>query len=458
MSKNIAIILAGGSGTRLGLELPKQFLKVAGKTILEHTVSAFQNHHGIDEIAIVGNPAFLHLIEDYVLKNKWSKVKKILNGGDERYDSSLSAIKAFEKEGNVNLIFHDAVRPLVSQRIITDNIEALESYEAVDTAISSADTIIQLEDNLKYIANIPNRKYLWKGQTPQSFKLNTIKKAYDLALKDSEFKATDDCGVVKKYLPELDIFVAKGEQQNIKLTYKEDIYLLDKLFQLKTADLSYSPDLSSLQDKVVVVFGGREGIGAEMVTLCKAKKIKVYAFSRGLNQVDVAQPETIKKALEEVYTKEKRIDCVVNTAGVLSKEPLINMEYEKIDQLIAVNLKGAINVAKESYPYLQKSKGHLLFYTSSSYTRGRAFYSLYSATKAAIVNFVQAIAAEWAHDGIQVNCINPERTKTPMRVSNFGKEPEDSLLKSEEVANVSLGTLCSALNGQIVDIKVKKID
>ncbi len=457
MPKNIAIILAGGSGARMGLDLPKQFLKVAGKSILEHTVTAFESHNKIDEIAIVGHAAYLHLVEDMVLKNKWSKVKKILNGGKERHDSSLSAIKAYQEEKEINLIFHDAVRPLVSQQIITANIEALKNHDAVDTAIPSTDTIIHLEEGLKTIKDVPNRYYLWKGQTPQSFKLNTIKKAYEQALKDPGFKVTDDCGVVKKYLPEVKVFVAQGAQQNIKLTYKEDIYLLDKLFQLKATHISRNPDLSNLKNKVVVIFGGREGIGKAMVDICKAQNIKVYPFSRQLNQVDITRVDTLKKAFQRVFEKEGQIDCVVNTAGILSKEPLVQMTEDRIDQLIAVNLKGTINVAREAHPYLQQSNGHLLCYTSSSYTRGRAFYSIYSATKAAIVNFVQAVAAEWESDDIHVNCINPERTKTPMRTANFGQEPEDSLLKPEEVARVSLGTLCSNLNGQVVDVKVKEI-
>lgn len=458
MSRNIAIILAGGTGNRMGIDLPKQFLKVAGKTILEHTVSAFQSHPQVDEIAIVGNPAYQHLVEEYVLKNKWSKVKKILNGGKERYHSSLSAINAYVKEGSANLVFHDAVRPLVSHRIITDNINALTKFDAVDTAIPSTDTIIKLEDDLKSIANIPERQYLWTGQTPQSFKLEVIKRAYDLALQDPNFKVTDDCGVIKKYLPDVEISIVKGEQQNIKLTYTEDIFLLDKLFQLKTANISRNPDLSYLKDKVVVVFGGSEGIGAEIVEICNRENIKVFPFSRSMNNVDVVKFDSVKQALNEVFTKTGKIDCIVNTAGLLSKEPLNTMEQCNIDAIMDVNLRGAINVARAAFPYLEKSKGSLLFYTSSSYTRGRAFYSLYSATKAAIVNFVQAIAAEWEPDEIKVNCINPERTDTPMRTSNFGCEPKETLLKAHEVAKVSLGTLCSKLTGQVVDVKVKTFD
>ena len=96
-----------------------------------------------------------------------------------------------------------------------------------------------------------------------------------------------------------------------------------------------------------------------------------------------------------------------------------------------------------------------MLFTSSSYTRGRAFYSIYSSTKAAIVNFVQAVAQEWEPAGIAVNCINPERTKTPMRVQNFGVEPDDTLLRSEDVAAATVRSLLSDYTGQVIDVKRK---
>ena len=94
-----------------------------------------------------------------------------------------------------------------------------------------------------------------------------------------------------------------------------------------------------------------------------------------------------------------------------------------------------------------------MFFTSSSYTRGRALYSLISASKSAIVNFVQALSEEWFEYGIRVNCINPERTKTPMRIQNFGNEPEDTLLEPKVVAIVSVNTLLSEMTGEVVDVK-----
>lgn len=450
---NIAVILAGGVGSRLGMSLPKQFFKVAGKMVIEHAVDAFEKNKLIDEIAVVIDNHYMFMVEDMIIKNGWQKVKRILIGGEERYHSSLAAVNAYQDFKQANLIFHDAARPLISQRIINDVVKGMELYNAIDVAINSADTIIEVENDS--IIAIPDRGKMRRGQTPQGFKQETIAKAYELALQDENFKATDDCGIVKKYLPQEKIFVVQGEEVNMKLTYPEDTYLLDKLFQLRSVDVQ-SIDLNPeiLAEKVLVVFGGSYGIGKSVVDFGISKGVRVYSFSRSENNVDVSNMEAVKEALEKVYQKEKKIDFIVNTAGILHKEPLETMSYQAISESINTNYFGMVNIALASLPYLKKSKGQILLFTSSSYTRGRAFYCIYSSTKAATVNFVQAIAQEWESFGVKVNCINPERTKTPMRIKNFGNEPEDTLLNPECVALSCFQTLMSNDSGQVIDVRL----
>ena len=452
---NIAIILAGGSGNRMGGGLPKQFLKVAGKKIIEHTIDVFEKNENIDEIAIVCKPYFIPDMEQIVVSNEYRKVKKILQGGQERYHSSLSAIVAYDNDDD-NLIFHDAVRPLVNNRIVNDCIEALKTYDAIDVAIPATDTIIQV-DETNFITDIPERITLRSGQTPQCFKRGVIKKAYDYALRDPDFKTTDDCGVVRRYLPDTKVYVVPGEVFNMKITYMEDLFLLDKLYQLKTIE-GNNHELteraqSTMPNKVMVVFGGSYGIGEEVVKYGRNLGAVVYSFSRSQNDVDVTNMEQVRKALADVYRRNGRIDYVVDTAGVLVKESLFAMSDDDIIRSIKVNYLGVVNVARASYEYLKDSRGSMLFYTSSSYTRGRMMYSIYSSTKAAIVNLVQALAEEWSDKGIRVNCINPERTKTPMRLNAFGIEPEGSLLEAKYVGIASINTLVGNLSGEVIDIK-----
>ena len=451
MKRNIAIILAGGVGSRLGMSTPKQFFKVAGKMVVEHTIDVFERNQHIDEIAIVSNPALVADFENIVLRNKWRKVKKILKGGAERYYSSLSAITAYQNE-DANLIFHDAVRPLVSQRIIDDVVKALDTHRAVNVAVPSADTIIEVDGD--FITNIPDRSRLRRGQTPQAFDRQLIAEAYEKALKDPNFRTTDDCGVVRTYLPEEPIFVVRGEESNMKLTYREDTYMMDKLFQLKSTEPNdVQIGAESFLGKVAVVFGGSYGIGKNIVEMLEQSGAHVHSFSRGATHTDVGDDNQVAEALAAVEQKEGHIDYVINTAGVLNREPLASMEYDTILKAVQTNYMGTVNVALRARPYLQRTRGKLIFFTSSSYTRGRAFYSIYSSTKAAIVNFVQAVAQEWDADGISINCINPERTKTPMRQQNFGIEPDETLLMPERVAEATLRTLLTDCTGQVIDVR-----
>ena len=165
--------------------------------------------------------------------------------------------------------------------------------------------------------------------------------------------------------------------------------------------------------------------------------------------------ESIKKSLEEVKEKEGRIDYIINTAGILRMGQLNCREFEDIYEEISINYIGCVNVARLAYDFLKETKGSLIFFTSSSYTRGRALYSIYSSTKTAIVNLVQSLSEEWEKDGIRVNVVNPERTATPMRFENFGKEDEETLLKPEKVAEATLNTVLSDYTGQVIDVRLK---
>jgi len=234
MKKNIAVILAGGSGLRLGRKLAKQFIKFAGKTIIEHTLDVFESSKYIDDIIIVVNKDYITDLELLISQSNYTKLSKILPGGNQRSDSSLAAINAFKDSDcadNINLIFHDAVRPFVTDSIIHDVVIALEEVKAVGVAIDSTDTLVHLDCESR-VVGFPDRVNLKKCQTPQAFNFRTIEHAYHLALKDKNFKATDDCGVVKKYLPEENILITKGSEYNIKITYELDLLMAEHIYQL----------------------------------------------------------------------------------------------------------------------------------------------------------------------------------------------------------------------------------
>ena len=226
--KNIAVVLAGGSGQRFGTALPKQFLPLAGKTVIEHSVEAFEQCADIDEITVVMNADYLPQMQEIIDQNDWKKVRKLLPGGAERHFSTLAAIKAYEGCSDINLIFHDAARPAVSQRIIQETVTALQTHPAVAVAIPATDTVFEVTENGAFITSIPSRKRLRCAQTPQAFRIDVIREAYRKALQDPHFTSTDDCGVLLKYCPEVPIFIVAGDTANQKLTYPEDTISLER--------------------------------------------------------------------------------------------------------------------------------------------------------------------------------------------------------------------------------------
>jgi len=454
--RNVAVVLAGGTGTRVGLSIPKQLIKIAGKPIIEHTIAAMQQSPLVDEIIVLMTPGYLDEVRAIVRNGGYDKVTQILEGAGTRNDTTATALAALGEE-ECNVLLHDAVRPLVSQTIIAANVEALKTHQAVDTAIPSADTVIQVQAEAETIADVLPRHLLRRGQTPQSFRLSTIRAAYANAVLDPAFTATDDCTVVLRYLPGVDIAVVPGHERNMKVTEPIDVYIADKLFQLTSADtpaaLSEEEYRARLAGRTIVVFGGSYGIGGDIAALARHYGADVRTYSRSSTGTHVERRDEVAAVAAEVLAETGRIDYVVNTAGVLPRGELADITEETIYSSTDVNYLAPIFIAQEFYAALRQVRGSLLLFTSSSYTRGRSGYSLYSSAKAAVVNLTQALADEWAATGVRVNCVNPERTGTPMRTKAFGEEPPGTLLSSEEVARQSLDVLLSGQTGHVIDIR-----
>jgi len=453
--RNVAVVLAGGTGTRVGLNIPKQLIKIAGKPIIEHTIAAMQASPLVDEILVLMTPGYLDEIRAIVRQGGYDKVTQILEGAGTRNDTTATALAALGDQ-ECNVLLHDAVRPLVSQTIIAANVEALQTHRAVDTAIPSADTVISVDAVDGNISDVLPRHLLRRGQTPQSFRLSTIRAAYANAALDPDFSATDDCTVVLRYLPEVPVAVVPGHERNMKVTEPIDVYIADKLFQLTSADIPEPLDeeayRAALAGRTVVVFGGSYGIGGDIAMLAESYGATVRTFSRSSTGTHVERRADVVEAARTVLEETGRIDFVVNTAGMLPRGELTELTEETIYASTDVNYLAPVFVAQEFYPHLAATGGSLLLFTSSSYTRGRSGYSLYSSAKAAVVNLTQALADEWSGT-VRVNCVNPERTGTPMRTKAFGEEPAGTLLSSEEVARQSLDVLLSAQTGHVVDIR-----
>lgn len=213
--QNIAILLAGGEGKRVGGDIPKQLRTLPdGRTVLQTCIDTFRLCPVIDDIWVVMHrdwlsyvPAGVHTIE----------------GGKERWESSFRAIQAISEhyQENVNVWIHDVARPFVSQRILADIAAALENHDAVTVAVPVTDTLYRTEDG--HVREIPDRKDFMRAQTPQAFHLGTIAEAFRKAMEEGQIAATDDVGIVHRYMPDVPVFIVPGEERNRKITYQEDL-------------------------------------------------------------------------------------------------------------------------------------------------------------------------------------------------------------------------------------------
>jgi 2-C-methyl-D-erythritol 4-phosphate cytidylyltransferase len=229
--RTVAVVLAGGSGGRFGTPVPKQLLPLAGRPMIEHSVAAFDRAPGVDDILVVMAASHAQQVRTLLAAGGYAKLSKVIDGGPTRTESTRRAIAELG-EDECDVLFHDAARPLVSQQTIAACVAALADHRAVGVAVSSPDTIAVISDGA--MTAIPRRDSLARCQTPQGFRLSVIRRAYRLADADPRFgelPATDDCGIVLRYLPELGVHVVPGSDRNIKITYPRDLAIAEALFR-----------------------------------------------------------------------------------------------------------------------------------------------------------------------------------------------------------------------------------
>jgi 2-C-methyl-D-erythritol 4-phosphate cytidylyltransferase len=224
-----AVILAGGTGRRLGLQAPKQLAEVGGRPILARAIAAFDAAPAVDDILVVMAPG--HLAAAEAAAGPYAKVTGVIAGGASRTDSTLCALSALtERPDDARVLFHDAARPFVDGRVIAECAAALDDAEAVAVAVPSSDTVVVVDGDR--VVEMPRRDSLRRFQTPQGFRLGTIRAAYERALADPAFAGdapTDDCGVVHRYLPDVPIVVVPGSERNIKITHPVDLVVAEQI-------------------------------------------------------------------------------------------------------------------------------------------------------------------------------------------------------------------------------------
>lgn len=216
---NIAVILAGGKGSRLGGDIPKQMLLLGNKPVISWAVDTFHKSEIINKIIIVSEKSLLAEIKKLFPMDNYPKIFSYIEGGIERSDSSYNAIKSFEFNDDDNFLFHDAARPFVSEKIINAVIEKLKDYRACGTYIKATDTVTVIEDSI--VKSIPERNIMFYAQTPQGFKYGIIKRAHEKYREMKNFSATDDVSLALNI--GIEIGAVEGSDINIKITTQRDL-------------------------------------------------------------------------------------------------------------------------------------------------------------------------------------------------------------------------------------------
>lgn len=228
------VILAGGIGSRMGnVEKPKQFLTVGDKPIIIHTLEKFYINDRFEKLIVLCPAQWVGHTKDLVKKYlKDSDRVAVIPGGESRNETIMNSIRYIEENfglaDDTVIVTHDSVRPFVTYRIIEDNIRYATEYGACDTVIPASDTIVESEDG-KVISYVPDRKMMFQGQTPQSFRAKKLKELY-LSLDDEEKQILTDAAKIFVIKGE-PVYLVEGEVFNIKITYPYDLRVAETLIQ-----------------------------------------------------------------------------------------------------------------------------------------------------------------------------------------------------------------------------------
>ncbi len=224
----VAVVLAAGSGLRFDPANPKQLVSLAGTPIVGWSIAAFERNPRVTDILVVVNAQVRQAVEQLIAAAGYTKVQAVIDGGAERSDSTEAALRMLADHGvpaDAKVLIHDSVRPFVSQAQIDGCLDALDEFKAATVACPSTDTILLTQDlgDRETVVQVPERRHSFRAQTPQAFRFETIRTAYDLAADDPDFRPTDDTRVVVDYLPNEPVAIVGGSPLNMKVTTQDDM-------------------------------------------------------------------------------------------------------------------------------------------------------------------------------------------------------------------------------------------
>jgi ribitol-5-phosphate 2-dehydrogenase (NADP+) / D-ribitol-5-phosphate cytidylyltransferase len=389
-----AVILAGGKGERFGSAIPKPFMSLNGKPVIQYSIDVLEPL--VDEVVIVCNCQY----KDY----------HCVEAGDTRNKSAFNGLKASKGD---YILFHEGARPFLRKKTVEDiKGMLLQGYDCADTVSPILDGY--MENGIKI-----DKKGKYLGLTPEGFKRGILESAYSLTSKRDWM---DEITMVQTVNKEAKVGFVETDVINSKITYEQDLGYAEGIMRFWNDPITTVPNLN----KKVLIFGGSSGIGKA----CKEKLKDVFAPTR--QEVDLSKAWGMKL---EGY------DAIIYSAG----------EYIDEKKIMKVNFESCVRLVKLAEE--QNWKGNIVFLSSSSSTYGRQSQPVYSASKAALNSYIEARHRELAEKGILINAIAPCKVNTRLLDIIHPDVPRDSVLTPEYVANHVLKYLDTDVSGHIIFLR-----
>ena len=320
---NIAVIFAGGVGSRMhSKDRPKQFLEMYNKPIIIHTLEYFENHSMIDAIVVVCIKDWIPYLNKLLYKFRIEKVKSVVPGGETGQLSiynGLKSAKQIAKDEKSIVLIHDGVRPLINEKVISDNIQSVIKYGSAITTAKVKETILVVNEGTATIDYVPSRNNSRVAKAPQSFWLDDILKAHEKALSEGEKNCIDSCTMMQRY--GYDLYLIDGPGENIKITTPEDFYTMRAILEAKENEIktkdreAYEKEIKKLQEQL------------------KKEEAKVTSLQNDLNSSEdkkkIAVMEAVKKVEDEKRDLEGKLTQEKDRAQFLLTQKDDEIAYYK---------------------------------------------------------------------------------------------------------------------------------
>jgi len=411
-NKTIGIILSGGLGGRFESKIPKQYMSLNGKLVIQYSIDAFVESKLFDQIIIVADKNYHNLFPKYT----------VVQSGKTRNESIQNGLDACP-ENTEFVLFHDAARPFIKAADLKPYLDSLLTHSAAITSVKITDAL--------YHDNRDNYKLI---QTPEAFQYRNLRKYFDI---NKEYTA------IYGHIFPAKIKFIELPHQNMKITYAQDLYLAEQLMKYKEV----TKRTSNVKGKDILIFGGTGGIGSAVVK--QLKELGANVVSLGSKEIDLSKSDIqYNKQIEVVYQK---WDCIIHSVGAYAKdsEGFINT-YDKI---MNVNFRSLVYLVEHAETIL-KPNGSIICLGSTAASFGRPGIALYSASKSALNCFVEAVSPTLAKKGLRINVICPAKVATPLQTHINPDANQKDMIQPENLAEIIIGYIDTEKTGEIVYIKV----